>query len=52
MLFRLSISALIPGYAFFILKRKLNVFDAGAAAVEYGSVSAVTFVTAVYYLKT
>lgn len=51
MLFGISISLLIPLYTFFILKRKLNVFDAGAVAAAYGSVSAVTFVTAVSYLE-
>lgn len=51
MLFGVSISLLIPLYTFFILKRKLNVFDAGAIAAAYGSVSAVTFVTAVSYLE-
>lgn len=51
MLFGICISALIPIYTFFILKRKLNVFDAGAVAAAYGSVSAVTFVTAVSYLE-
>lgn len=51
MLFGISISALIPLYTFFILKRKLSIFDAGAIAAAYGSVSAVTFVTAVSYLE-
>jgi hypothetical protein len=51
MLFGIFISAIIPAYTFFILKRKLNVFDAGAVAAAYGSVSAVTFVTAVSYLE-
>lgn len=51
MLFGISISALIPSYTFFILKRKLSVFDAGAIAAAYGSVSAVTFVTAVSFLE-
>ncbi|MBL7936601.1 MAG: sodium-dependent bicarbonate transport family permease, partial [Bacteroidia bacterium] len=50
MLFGIGISLLIPVYTFFILKRKLTVFDAGAIAAAYGSVSAVTFVTAVSYL--
>jgi hypothetical protein len=50
MLFGIGISLLIPVYIFFILKRKLNIFDAGAIAAAYGSVSAVTFVTAVSYL--
>lgn len=50
MLFGIGISLLIPMYTFFILKRKLTVYDAGAVAAAYGSVSAVTFVTAVSYL--
>ncbi len=50
MLFGIGVSLLIPVYTFFILKRKLNIFDAGAIAAAYGSVSAVTFVTAVSYL--
>jgi hypothetical protein len=51
MLFGIMISMLIPLYTFFILKRKLSVYDAGAIAAAYGSVSAVTFVTAVSYLE-
>lgn len=51
MLFGISIAVLIPLYTFFILKRKLNVYDAGAIAAAYGSISAVTFVTAVSYLE-
>jgi len=51
MLFGVYISLIIPLYTFFILKRKLNVFDAGSIAAAYGSVSAVTFVTAVSYLE-
>ena len=52
MLFGLAVSLLIPVYTFFILKRKLNIYDAGAVAAVYGSVSAVTFVTAVSFLDT
>lgn len=51
MLFGISIAVIIPLYTFFILKRKLNVYDAGAIAAAYGSISAVTFVTAVSYLE-
>lgn len=51
MLFGVMISLLIPLYTFFILKQKFSVFDAGAIAATYGSVSAVTFVTAVSYLE-
>jgi hypothetical protein len=50
-LFGILTSLLIPLYTFFILKKKLNVFDAGAISAAYGSVSAVTFVTAVSYLE-
>jgi hypothetical protein len=50
MLFGIVISLLIPLYTFFILKRKLNIYDSAAIAAAYGSVSAVTFVTAVSYL--
>ncbi|NBW28604.1 MAG: sodium-dependent bicarbonate transport family permease [Flavobacteriaceae bacterium] len=51
MMFGIFISLMIPLYTFFILRRKLNVFNAGAIAAAYGSVSAVTFVTAVTYLE-
>jgi len=51
MLFGIALSAGVATYTFFILKRKLNVFDAGAIAAAYGSVSAVTFVTATNYLE-
>lgn len=50
--FGIAISLLIPLYTFFILKRNLNILDSGAIAAAYGSVSAVTFVTAVAYLET
>lgn len=51
LLFGLFLATLIPIYSFFILKIKLNSFDAGAIASCYGSVSAVTFVTAVAFLE-
>ena len=44
-------AVVIPIYTFFILKRKLNIEDAGAIAAAYGSVSAVTFVTAGVFLE-
>lgn len=40
----------IPIVSFFILKRKLSIANAGAIAASYGSVSAVTFVTAMSFL--
>ncbi len=52
MLFGLAVSVVIPLYTFFVAKRKMNIFDAGAIAAAYGSISAVTFVTAVSYLET
>ena len=50
-IFGIIISAIIPLYSFFILKQRLNVYDSGAIAAAYGSVSAVTFVTADAYLE-
>lgn len=50
-IFGLAVSILIPVYAFLILKRKTSIYNAGAIAAAYGSISAVTFVTAVSYLE-
>lgn len=50
-LFGLLSSCLIPLYTFFILKRKLSIENSGAIAAAYGSISAVTFVTAVSFLE-
>lgn len=44
------LSILVPLYTYFILRRKLDVYNAAAIAATYGSVSAVTFVTAVSFL--
>lgn len=49
-LFGLAIASFIPLYTFFILKRKMTISDAGAVAATYGSVSAVTFVSAISFL--
>jgi uncharacterized protein len=49
--FGVAIAIAIPFYTFFILKRKLGIDNAGAIAAAYGSVSAVTFVTAVSFLE-
>lgn len=40
----------VPFYTFFILKKKFSISNAGAVAASYGSVSAVTFVTAISFL--
>lgn len=50
-LFGILVSSIVPIYTFFILKNRFNVFDSGAIAAAYGSVSAVTFVTAVSFLE-
>ena len=42
---------IVPIYTFFLLKRKVGIPNAGAIAAAYGSVSAVTFVTAVSFLE-
>lgn len=49
--FGIIIACLISVYTFFILKRKLSIENSGAIAAAYGSVSAVTFVTAVSFLE-
>jgi hypothetical protein len=51
MLFGIFISLAIPFYTFFILRKKFSVYNSGAIAAAYGSVSAVTFVTAATFLE-
>lgn len=51
MLFGIGISMAIPIYTFFLLKKQLNPYNLSAIAAAYGSVSAVTFVTAVSFLE-
>jgi len=51
MLFGIGISMAIPIYTFFLLKKQLNPYNAATIAAAYGSVSAVTFVTAVSFLE-
>ncbi len=50
-IFGMSIAILIPLYCFFILKKKFSIDNSGAIAAAYGSVSAVTFVTAITFLE-
>nr|MCU0515298.1 sodium-dependent bicarbonate transport family permease [Oscillatoria sp. Prado101] len=40
----------VPAYTFFILKIKLDVYNAAAIAATYGSISAVTFISASSFL--
>lgn len=51
LLFGVTLALVVPLYTFFILKRKFSVHNAGAIAASYGSVSAVTFVTAISFLE-
>lgn len=48
----LLLALVIPALAFLVLRRRINQFDAAAIAATYGSVSAVTFVTASQFLTT
>ncbi len=48
----IALAVVIPVAGYQVLKRFLPGFDAAAVAATYGSVSAVTFVTAVQYLET
>lgn len=50
-LFGVVTSLVIPIYTFFLLKKKLSIENSGAIAAAYGSISAVTFVTAVSFLE-
>lgn len=50
-LFGMAIASAIPFYAFYLLRRKLGVQNAGAVAAAYGSVSAVTFVASSSFLE-
>lgn len=51
LIFGILIATVIPLYTFYILKKRLGPSNAGAIAAAYGSVSAVTFVTAVSFLE-
>ena len=51
LLFGILLATLIPLIAFFILKQRFDVSNSGAIAASYGSVSAVTFVTAISFLE-
>ncbi len=44
-------SVVVPIYTFYVLKKKVNIYDAGAIAATYGSISAVTFITATAFLR-
>jgi len=44
-------ACVVPVYTFFILKLKLDIYDAAEIAATYGSISAVTFITASAFLN-
>lgn len=52
LLFAVAISAAIPVWVFYAVRKRLGVANASAVAASYGSVSAVTFVAAVAFLET
>lgn len=47
----MALALVIPAVGYGVLKRMLSPFDAAAVAATYGSVSAVTFVTATQHLE-
>jgi hypothetical protein len=47
-----ALALIVPLIGYQILRRLVGVFDATAIAATYGSVSAVSFITAVQYLET
>ena len=51
LLFGIFLATTVPIYTYFILRRKFSVSNSGAIAASYGSVSAVTFVTAISFLE-
>lgn len=51
LLFGILLAVVVPLYTYFILRRRMSVPNSGAIAAAYGSVSAVTFVTAISFLE-
>ena len=49
--FAVLMSFLIPLYCFFVLRLKFDIFNSAAIAAAYGSISAVTFITAESFLE-
>ena len=50
MLAAILMASVVPLYTFFILRRQLDVYNSAAIAATYGSISAVTFITANTFL--
>ena len=51
LLFGIFLAVFVPLFSYFILRRRFSVANSGAIAAAYGSVSAVTFVTAIAFLE-
>lgn len=51
LLIAILMASAVPIYSFFILKQKLDTYNAAAIGATYGSISAVTFITATSYLQ-
>lgn len=51
LLLGLFLASFVPVIAYFILRSRVSIPNAGAIAAAYGSVSAVTFVTAISFLE-
>lgn len=47
----IGLGLMVPAYSFFLLRKKVGVANAAAIAATYGSISAVTFITATSYLQ-
>ncbi|MCU0570982.1 MAG: sodium-dependent bicarbonate transport family permease [Oculatellaceae cyanobacterium Prado106] len=47
----IGMSLLVPIYTFFILRTRLDAYNSAAIAATYGSISAVTFITASSFLN-
>jgi hypothetical protein len=47
----IGLAVIVPVFGYLVLRRLVSDFDAAAVAATYGSISAVTFVTAVQYLE-
>ncbi len=52
LLIAVLMSMIVPIYSFFVLRTKIDVYNAIAVAATFGSISAVTFITGITYLQT
>ncbi|RXK01968.1 sodium-dependent bicarbonate transport family permease [Arcobacter sp. CECT 8989] len=51
LLLAIAMAVIVPIYSYFILKIKLDTYNAVAIAATFGSISAVTFITGITYLQ-